>query len=198
MDTTIIFTYIQSYGYFIIFLFLFFGIVGIPAPEESLLFFLGVLVAQQQLLWAYCFIVSWFGATMGMLTAYGMGFFFGHPFMKKYGKYIGMKAEKWERANQLFQKYGKWGILFGYYIPGLRQISPYMAGVIRFPFGLFLLLSSVGALLWIVPIVLVGMFLGQHVHVPLFSIPLIGVAFFLLFLIVVWLKQLFSKKQFEN
>jgi membrane protein YqaA with SNARE-associated domain len=92
MDTAIIFTYIQSYGYFIIFLFLFFGIIGIPAPEESLLFFLGVLVAQQQLLWAYCFIVSWFGATMGMLTAYGMGFFFGHPFMKKYGKYIGMKA----------------------------------------------------------------------------------------------------------
>ncbi|MBA2876347.1 DedA family protein [Thermaerobacillus caldiproteolyticus] len=198
MDTNIIFSYIQSYGYLIIFLFLFFGIVGIPAPEESLLFFLGILIARQQLLWEYCFVVSWCGATIGMITAYGVGRFLGQPFIKRYGKYVGIKAEKWERANQLFQKYGKWVILFGYYVPGIRQISPYMSGVIQFPFGSFVLLASIGALLWVVPIMLVGMLLGQHVHVPLFYLPLIGIVFFLLFLLALWLKQLFSKKSFEN
>ncbi|WP_027410270.1 DedA family protein [Anoxybacteroides tepidamans] len=198
MDTNIIFSYIQSYGYFIIFLFLFFGIVGIPAPEESLLFFLGVLISQQQLEWAYCFLVSWFGATMGMIAAYGIGYYFGHPFIKRYGKYIGMKEERWERTNHLFKKYGKWLVLFGFYLPGVRQISPYMAGVIRFPFSLFLFLSFVGALLWVAPVMSVGLFLGQHMRIPLASIPLIGLALFLLFLAVVWIKQLLGKKQFEN
>lgn len=195
MDTSVLFSYIQSYGYGIIFLFLFFGIVGIPAPEESLLFFLGILISHEQLAWAYCFFVSWLGATIGMITGYGMGRFLGHPFMKKYGKYVGISEEKWERANGLFRKYGKWFVLFGFYLPGVRQISPYMAGVIRFPFRVFLLLSSVGALLWTVPIMLVGMFLGQHIHIPIASIPLIGMVLFFLFLAVVWIKQFFNKKQ---
>lgn len=198
MDTTVLFSYIQSYGYLIIFLFLFFGIVGIPAPEESLLFFLGILISQQQLDGIYCFFVSWFGATMGMIVGYGIGYYFGHPFMKRYGKYIGMKAERWERTNQLFEKYGKWLVVFGFYLPGVRQISPYMAGVTRFPFLLFLFLAMAGALLWVAPIIALGLFLGQHIRVPLAAIPLIGLALFLLFLAAVWMKQLLGKKQFEN
>ena len=35
--------YIQHYGYFIIFLFLFFGIVGIPAPGRILIVLSGAL-----------------------------------------------------------------------------------------------------------------------------------------------------------
>ncbi|KXG09533.1 DedA family protein [Anoxybacillus rupiensis] len=198
MDTNMMFSYIQSYGYIMIFLFIFCGIVGIPAPEESLLFFLGVLVSQKQLEWSYCFLISWFGATMGMITGYGIGRYFGHPFMKKYGKYVGIKAEKWERANELFRKYGKWLVLFGFYLPGVRQIVPYMSGMIHFPFLLFSLLACIGALLWTVPIMLLGMLLGRHMHIPLASIPLIGLALFLLFLAVMWIKHVLSKKQFEN
>ena len=41
MNIETILHYIDIYGYLIIFLFLFFGIVGIPAPEESLLFLIG-------------------------------------------------------------------------------------------------------------------------------------------------------------
>ncbi|GGJ78939.1 membrane protein DedA with SNARE-associated domain [Anoxybacillus voinovskiensis] len=198
MDISTVLSYIQSYGYGIIFLFLFLGIVGIPAPEESLLVFLGMLISHDQLAWANCFLVSWLGATIGMMTGYGMGRFLGHPFMKKYGKYVGIKEEKWERASSLFHKYGKWFVLFGFYLPGVRQISPYMAGVIRFPFRLFLLLASIGAVLWIVPITFIGMFLSQHLDIPIASVPLIGAALFLLFLVAVWIKQLVGKKQFEN
>lgn len=127
-----------------------------------------------------------------------MGRFLGHPFVKKYGKYVGIHQANWERTRGLFHKYGKWFVLFGFYVPGVRQISPYMAGVIRFPFRLFLLLSSLGALLWIVPFTLLGIFLGGHLNIPLASIPLIGAALFLLFLAAVWIKQLVGKKQFEN
>jgi membrane protein DedA with SNARE-associated domain len=198
MDTSILFSYVQSYGYVIIFLFLFFGIVGIPAPEESLLFFLGIVIARKQLLWEYCFIVSWGGVVIGMIAAYGIGRFLGAPFIKRYGKYVGIKEEKWERTRKLFHQYGKWVILFGYYVPGVRQISPYMAGVIRFPFRLFLLLASVGAAIWVIPIIVVGMLLGQHVQIPLIYFPMIGIALFLLFLLGVWVGQQFRKKSFEN
>ncbi|BDG49040.1 MULTISPECIES: DedA family protein [Parageobacillus] len=198
MDTEILFSYVQSYGYVIIFLFLFFGVVGIPAPEESLLFFLGIFIAKQQLLWEYCFIASWGGVVAGMVIAYGIGRFLGAPFIKRYGKYIGIKEEKWERTRKLFHRQGKWVILFGYYVPGVRQISPYMAGVIRFPFRSFLLLASVGAAIWTIPIIVAGMLLGRHVQIPLIYFPMFGIAAFLLFLLGMWVAQRFRKKSLEN
>lgn len=198
MDTEILFSYVQSYGYVIIFLFLFFGVVGIPAPEESLLFFLGIFIAKQQLLWEYCFIASWGGVVVGMVIAYGIGRFLGAPFIKRYGKYIGIKEEKWERTRKLFHRQGKWVILFGYYVPGVRQISPYMAGVIRFPFRSFLLLASVGAAIWTIPIIVAGMLLGRHVQIPLIYFPMFGIAAFLLFLLGMWVAQRFRKKSLEN
>ncbi|KHF27154.1 hypothetical protein LR68_04018 [Anoxybacillus sp. BCO1] len=39
MEANNILMYIQSHGYIVLFLSLFFGIVGIPAPEESLFVF---------------------------------------------------------------------------------------------------------------------------------------------------------------
>ncbi|REK60092.1 MAG: DedA family protein [Geobacillus sp.] len=197
MDTGVLFSYVHSYGYAIIFLFLFFGVVGIPAPEESLLFFLGIFIAKQQLLWQYCFMASWCGVVAGMVIAYGLGRFFGAPFIKRYGKYIGIKEEKWERTKRLFHRHGKWVILFGYYVPGVRQVSPYMAGVIRFPFRSFLLHASVGAAIWTIPIIVVGMLLGRHVKIPLIYFPMFGIAAFLLFLSGMWVAQRFRKKSFE-
>lgn len=198
MDTGVLFSYVHSYGYAIIFLFLFFGVVGIPAPEESLLFFLGIFIAKQQLLWQYCFMASWGGVVAGMVIAYGLGRFFGAPFIKRYGKYIGIKEEKWERTRKLFRRHGKWVILFGYYVPGVRQVSPYMAGVIRFPFRSFLLHASVGAAIWTIPIIVVGMLLGRHVKIPLIYFPMFGIAAFLLFLSGMWVAQRFRKKSLEN
>nr|WP_236931039.1 hypothetical protein [Geobacillus sp. JS12] len=57
-------------------------------------------------------------------------------------------------------------MLFGCYAPGVRQICPYMAGVSRFPFGPFLLLSALGTAGWAVPLTAAGLWLGQRIHIP--------------------------------
>jgi membrane protein DedA with SNARE-associated domain len=198
MDTNTILMYIHAHGYIIIFLFLFFGIVGIPAPEESLLFLLGVLIAHQQLAWEYCLFAGLLGVNAGMLSAYGAGFFLGHPFINKYGKYVGINKDRWHKADAAFRKYGRWTILFGYYLPGIRQISPYMAGMTNFPFVPFLLLSCIGSLLWTLPFVLLGAFFGERFNFPLSYIPLIGLGMFVLFILGVWLNQMIKKKQYGN
>ncbi|NNU84877.1 DedA family protein [Geobacillus sp. BMUD] len=198
MDTSVWLPYVQSYGYVMLFLFLFCGIVGIPAPEESLLFFVGVMVAKEQLLLGPTLVSCWGGAMAGMVTAYGAGRWWGAPFLQKYGKYVGITGERWERARSWFGRYGKWGILFGCYAPGVRQICPYMAGVSRFPFGPFLLLSALGTAGWAVPLTAAGLWLGQRIHIPLISFPLAGLALFLLFLLAAWVGQRRRKKSFES
>lgn len=189
METGVWLPYVQSYGYVTLFLFLFCGIVGIPAPEESLLFFVGLIVAKEQLLLWPSLASCWGGAMTGMVAAYGAGRWWGAPFMKKYGKYVGITDERWGRAQLWFRRYGKWGILFSCYAPGVRQICPYMAGVSRFPFRPFLLLAALGTAGWVAPLMFVGLLLGRHVHIPLVSFPLVGLALFLLFLLAAWIGQ---------
>ncbi|UZW65115.1 hypothetical protein OC195_12815 [Priestia flexa] len=46
MELTMVSHYINAFGYITIFLILFCGIVGIPAPEESFLIILGMFIAK--------------------------------------------------------------------------------------------------------------------------------------------------------
>ena len=134
MSIETVLQYIDMYGYIIIFLFLFFGIVGIPAPEESLLFLIGILIVHHQLLFGWALLSAILGAYSGMLTAYICGKYIGFPFINKYGKYIGITIGRWRKAQNAYTKNIKKTIVFGFYIPGIRQISPYFAGISGTPF----------------------------------------------------------------
>ncbi|WP_461202045.1 DedA family protein [Anoxybacillus sp. TBDG-1] len=192
MEANSILTYIQSHGYIVLFLSLFFGIVGIPAPEESLLFFIGIFVSHDQLhlLKSLFFAIS--GATVGMVVAYIAGYTFGSPLLFKYGHFIGFHRRRYRYVYRHFRKRAFLVIPFGYFVPGIRQLSPYMAGVVRFPFLPFLFLSFLGASFWISLFICVGKFLGERIHIPLHVLPWLTVLFFSLFFVALYVK---SRKQ---
>lgn len=148
--------YLNMYGYIIIFIFLFFGIVGIPAPEESLLFLIGVSIDQHSLAIVPAGLSAFFGAFSGMFSAYAVGKFIGSPFIHKYGRYVGITEERWDRVINKYRKNARKTIIFGFYMPGIRQISPYFAGMNKIPFLDFLLTSLLGTVLWIFPFILIG------------------------------------------
>ena len=181
--------YINVYGYVVIFICLFFGIVGIPAPEESLLFLIGVLCGKHQFSLEVSMIVSSLGVLTGMVTAYSCGKYLGYPFVKKFGKYVGITDERWNKAVGFYSKNALKTIMFGFYMPGLRQISPYFAGITKIPFRKFGLLSLFGTLLWTIPVMSAGFFLGKVFSINPAYIPLVGTLSFLLFITYVWFRK---------
>ena len=186
--------YIELYGYFVIFLFLFCGIVGIPAPEESLLFLIGVLSVHHQLTLGLAMLFSILGAFVGMLTAYFFGKYAGSPFIKKYGKYVGISDERWEKVSHNYTKNARKTILFGFYLPGIRQISPYFSGITKIPFRRFFLYSLLGTLLWTIPFIMAGYFAGKVFHINPAYVPYAGVALLILFFLYVLVKYIKKKK----
>lgn len=186
--------YLNAYGYLVIFVFLFFGIVGIPAPEESLLFLVGVLIDQHSLAFIPASFSAFFGAFIGMLLAYIVGKYIGSPFIHKYGKYVGITAERWEKVNNNYLKNVRKTIIFGFYMPGIRQISPYFAGMNKISLFEFILSSFVGTVLWIIPFILAGYYAGGALHINPKYIPYLGMVFFLIFLLVV-LVNFFKKRK---
>ncbi|GHI00352.1 DedA family protein [Neobacillus kokaensis] len=188
--------YLDAYGYLIIFVFLFFGIVGIPAPEESLLFLIGVLIEQHSLAFLPAVLSAFFGAFIGMLSAFVVGKYIGSPFIHKYGKYIGITEERWAKVKIKYMRNVRITILFGFYMPGIRQISPYFSGIAKISFLEFLLYSSLGTVLWIVPFILAGYYAGSAFNINPEYVPYLGVLFLLIFLLFVFVN--FLKKRREN
>ncbi|ULT56416.1 DedA family protein [Neobacillus drentensis] len=189
MNIESILHYINLYGYAVIFICLFFGIVGIPAPEESLLFLIGVLCGKHKLSFEFGLAASILGVFTGMLSAYACGKYLGYPFIKKFGKYVGITDERWQKAVRFYSKNVQKTILFGFYLPGLRQISPYFAGITGIPFRKFGLLSLLGTLAWTIPVMSAGLFTGKVFSINPAYIPCAGAISFLVFLSFIWFRN---------
>jgi membrane-associated protein len=188
--------YIITYGYFAIFLFLYLGITGIPSPEESFMVFVGLTISQGSLNLYHSIILAFLGVTMGMISAYAIGYVVGKPLIHRFGKFIGLPPHRFKKATEKFKKNANWAIITGFFIPGIRQINPYMAGISRIPFFMFFLMSSIGGFIWTVTVILIGAFLGnrvrQFIHITPFHLALIGGVFlivFVLFVVIRFLKR---------
>ncbi|WJY26267.1 MULTISPECIES: DedA family protein [Sporosarcina] len=189
---------ILQYGSIIIFVLLFFGIVGIPSPEESLTFLIGVLIAGHQLSAIPSAAAAVAGAWTGMLTAYAGGRYIGYPLLHKIGKFIGLTKERWAKAEQSFKRKRKRTILFGIYMPGIRQISPYFAGLTKMPFLEFTLLSGAASAGWVLPFLAAGYFLGRSFKVNPSYAALVGFVFLLIMIGRLLFKKWKTKKEYAN
>lgn len=180
---------VELYGYAVIILSLFFGIVGIPAPEESMMFLVGILVGYDQLQLLLALLSTMCGVFIGMLAAYGLGRKVGQPILQRFGKYIGLNEENWNRVSKGYSRNAFRTIVLGLYIPGVRQLSPYFAGMARVPFRQYCLYAALGTVLWTVPFTLGGYYLGTAFHIDPMYAPYIGIVFFILFIVyVLWKK----------
>lgn len=180
-----------TYGYLAVFIFLYCGLIGIPAAEESFMIFIGITLQVsdpgQPVSLPICIVMAALGSTAGMMTAYLIGYYIGEPFIVRFGKYIGLTAERWKKAQKRFQKHSFLAIIAGYFIPGIRQINPYLAGMSRTRFVTFATASLIGSSVWSALFILLGYFMGGQIHRFLdFGLPhviLIGVVLFIGFVV---------------
>ena len=57
---------------------------------------------------------------------------------------------------------GKWGLLFGFYLPGIRHLIGFGAGIAKLPVSVFALFAFAGAFIWSVTFVSAGYLLGRQ------------------------------------
>ncbi|WP_332696743.1 DedA family protein [Halalkalibacter lacteus] len=151
---------IFEYGYFGIFIALVGGIVGLPIPDEVLLLTIGYYSYLGRVNLLTALISSYLGSVIGITISYILGAKLGLPFLLKYGNKIYLTKTKISNAQQLFSKHGAWLLLLGYFIPGIRHLTGYLAGISRMRIGTFILYSYIGALFWVTVFVLSGYELG--------------------------------------
>lgn len=153
---------IEHFGYFGIILLLVGGIIGLPVPDEVLLAFVGYNVYQNKLSYIFSLFSAFAGSIGGISLSYFIGYKFGLPLIKKYGTKIHITEEKVNRTQKLFLKIGPILLLIGYFIPGVRHLTAYVAALNKYPFRKFVSFSYIGALIWSFTFITLGTKLGEN------------------------------------
>jgi|SRR5579872_3828327 len=154
--------WITRYGYVAIFGLLVSGIVGLPVPDETLLTFTGYLVYKGNFSLAGAFASALAGSGCGITLSYILGRVFGIKLIHRYGRYVRIREEHIQKAHAWFERVGHWGLTFGYFIPGIRHVTAYAAGMSDLEAPRFAAYAYSGAVLWVSTFIALGYFLGER------------------------------------
>jgi len=175
----------QGWTYLILFAIIFAetGFVVTPfLPGDSLLFAAGALIAGGNsgldiYLLALILIVA---AFTGNTINYLLGNFLGPKVFKENNKIL--KLDYYLQTKAFFDKHGGKAVIFSRFMPIIRTIAPFVAGVGRMPMLRYSLYNIIGGVSWIVLFLFAGYMLG---NVPFFKahFSLIGIAIILISII---------------
>lgn len=153
---------ITRYGYIGIFSALALGVVGLPVPDEVLLTYVGYNIFQGKMMYLPAIASAFLGSVTGISISFVIGSKLGLPFLRKFGPKIHISQARIEYTQSLFKKYGNAVLIIGYFIPGVRHLTAYLAGISRMDFRKFMIFAYSGALLWSITFISLGHELGER------------------------------------
>lgn len=156
---------IKSAGYFGIWAIIFTesGILfGILLPGDTLLFSAGIL-ARQGYFEIFPLVLGCMAAAfLGNLVGYEIGKRYGLPFARKYARRF-ISSDQLDATNRFFTRHRLTTIVVARFVPLVRTIAPFLAGVIHMNYRLFVLHSAIGAIVWGAGLPVVGYYLGKYI-----------------------------------
>jgi membrane protein DedA with SNARE-associated domain len=153
--------WITRYGYAGVFSLLAMGIFGMPIPDEVLLTFVGFLIFRGRLHKLPAVVSAFSGTASGITASYGLGRCLGGYVLPRWGRSFHLGPERLGGAQGWLRHMGRWILTFGYFVPGLRHLTAFIAGASNLPFSAFTLFAYTGGLLWCLSFIGFGYFLGE-------------------------------------
>ena len=156
--------YFDQYGYWTLFFALLLENAGFPLPGETILLFASFLAfSQQQLQLPWIIVTGVVAATLGDNLGYSLGWRGGRVLHDRlFGVRRRTVRKAFERGEELFRRHGDLTIFFARFVFGMRIIAGPLAGILRMPWGKFVLFNFLGAVTWVTAVAVAGYQFGEH------------------------------------
>ncbi len=161
-DVTVLVNWITTYGSVVLFILMSLGILALPVPEETLMVIAGILMRKGILQIPPTVLFAYAGAMCGITMSYVVGRTAGNFLILRYGKWVGITDVALNHAHRWFEKLGKWLLIVGYFIPGVRHLTGLIAGTTYMKYSHFALYAYTGAFLWVSLFLSLGYFVGSY------------------------------------
>ena len=169
------------------------GLVVCPIlPGDSLIFAAGALAGAGLLNPFLLFIIMFIAAVLGDTANYHIGKNFGDAIIRR--NYI--KKAHLDKTHAFFEKHGGKTIVYARFVPIVRTLAPFVAGISKMSYGYFIKYNFFGGFLWTFLFIALGYFFGNIDFVKNnFSIVIMAIIFIsLLPPIITYISSKFSKK----
>ncbi len=161
--------FVNNASYLFVFIFMVIESSFIPFPSEVVVPPAAYLAIQRGDMNIFMVVaVATAGALTGALINYVLSLVIGRPIVyafanSRFGHACLINQEKVEKAEHYFDDHGAASTFIGRLIPAVRQLISIPAGIARMNIWLFMLYTSLGALVWNVILAGLGWWLSQHV-----------------------------------
>ncbi len=159
-------TFLEDHGVVGPFLLLFLEESGvpIPLPGDVMVMYAGYQVSLESLEYWQALAYAILAVAAGSSVLYWVARQFGMKIVTRFGRYVHCPPERIEVIRPYMTRWGPLAIIFGRHIPGLRVPITVFAGILRFPYPVFLGSVVISTGVWAGFFLLVGMQLGARVH----------------------------------
>ena len=193
--------WLEGGGYILLFTLLFACGLGLPLPEDLPLIAAGALVATGRMHLTIAAAVAWCGIIGGDCVLYMLGRKFGMEVTRL--PFIGshLTAERINRVEKLYEKYGVLVIGVGRMVAGIRGAMVVAAGAIRFPFWEFLLADGIGAVFSGGFFLFVGHWLGRNLDkdkIERFKFWFLSAALVIIAGLIIWILRTHRRQSLEK
>ncbi|MGM7723680.1 DedA family protein [Metabacillus sp. Hm71] len=152
-----------QYGYLVLLIGLPLELIASPIPPgNSTLAYTGYLSYKKILDFLPALAAAYSGVLLGITITYWIGNKFGMPLIEKYGKWLHLKPKYLKKTRNAYEKYGNKMLLFGFFLPGVRQFNSYFAGIMHIPYRTFALYAYIGSFLWVLVFIGIGYVFGNQ------------------------------------
>ncbi|MGR6966501.1 DedA family protein [Geodermatophilus sp. URMC 61] len=139
-----------------------------PIPSEAVLGLAGVLINDGRLDIVPVVLCATLGSILGAVFFYYVGRALGtrrsHAFLDRLPL---VETEDVDKTFAWFERHGRSAVFFGRMVPIVRSFISVPAGVVRMPFGQFVLYSAAGSLIWNGVLIGLGVAAGDFVQANL-------------------------------
>ena len=120
----------------------------VPIPSEVIIPPAAYWAAQGKMSYAGIVLAGTIGSVVGAVVMYLASRHIGRPLLLRYGKYVMIQPDKIEAAERFVARYQTGGIFFARLLPVVRHLIGIPAGLVRMPFGSYVLMTALGSALW--------------------------------------------------
>jgi len=186
--------WLTQYGGFALFALLALGIFGLPIPDETIMVLAGYLIFKGQLNGYGTIFACLIGSLCGITLSYLLGRVAASYIARKIGHWIGITEERLARVRHWFERIGKWTLAFGYFVPGVRHFTGYVAGATQLDYKFFALYAYSGAVIWVATFLSLGYFFGEKAEQFIQKLDTDVLVGLLIIIAVVWILAYLKRK----
>src|SRR3954451_7489802 len=153
--------FIGSAGVAAVFLLMTLESACIPVPSEAIMLFAGFAVSKGELTLFGVVAAGVLGNLAGSWIAYGVGYYGRLDLLEK-NKLIHISPKHLKWADDWFERYGSWTVLFSGMLPIIRPFTSLPAAVAKIPFWRFSAFTLLGSIPWVLALAIVGEKVGDN------------------------------------